>query len=129
MEKILSDLKAMRLPGMAQTWQNLMEAHKINSISMADGIRMLIQGENDMRMSNRTHRLIKNAHFRYTVALGEIAADSARGIDQSLLNEVATSDMAIPSSLQVLQVQARAGWLQLLATMPAYVDTRFATTM
>lgn len=45
MEKILSDLKAMRLPGMAQTWQNLMEAHKINSISMADGIRMLIQGE------------------------------------------------------------------------------------
>ena len=44
MEKILSDLKAMRLPGMAQTWQNLMEAHKINSISMADGIRMLIQG-------------------------------------------------------------------------------------
>lgn len=90
MEKILSDLKAMRLPGMAQTWQNLMEAHKIDSISMADGMRMLIQGENDMRMSNRTHRLIKNAHFRYTVALGEIAADSARGIDQSLLNEVAT---------------------------------------
>lgn len=44
MEKILSDLKAMRLPGMAQTWQNLMEAHKIDSISMADGMRMLIQG-------------------------------------------------------------------------------------
>ena len=84
--------KAMRLPGMARTWQNLMEAHKIDSISMADGMRMLIQGENDMRMSNRTHRLIKNAHFRYTVALGEIAADSARGIDQSLLNEVATCD-------------------------------------
>ena len=43
MEKILSDLKAMRLPGMAQTWQNLMEAHKIDSISMADGMRMLIR--------------------------------------------------------------------------------------
>ena len=42
MEKILSDLKAMRLPGMAQTWQNLMEAHKIDSISMADGMRMLV---------------------------------------------------------------------------------------
>lgn len=40
-----------------------------------------------------------------------------------------TSDMAIPSSLQVLQVQARAGWHRLLATMPAYVDTRSATTM
>ena len=44
MERILSDLKAMRLPGMAQTWQRLMEAHKIDSISMADGMRMLIQG-------------------------------------------------------------------------------------
>ena len=67
MEKILSDLKAMRLPGMARTWQNLMEAHS-------------------------THRLIKNAHFRYTVTLGEIRADSVRGIEQSLLNEVATCD-------------------------------------
>lgn len=92
MEKILSDLKAMRLPGMARTWQNLMEAHKTDSISLTDGIRLLIQGENDMRMSNRTHRLIKNAHFRYTVTLDEIRADSARGIEQSLLNEVATCD-------------------------------------
>ena len=95
MEKILSDLKAMRLPGMArtwQTWQNLMEAHKTDSISLTDGIRLLIQGEKDMRMSNRTHRLIKNAHFRYTVTLDEIRADSARGIEQSLLNEVATCD-------------------------------------
>ena len=92
MEKILSDLKAMRLPGMARTWQNLMEAHRTDSISLTDGIRLLIQGENDMRMSNRTHRLIKNAHFRYTVTLGEIRADSVRGIEQSLLNEVATCD-------------------------------------
>lgn len=92
MEKILSDLKAMRLPGMARTWQNLMEAHKTDSISLTDGIRLLIQGEKDMRMSNRTHRLIKNAHFRYTVTLDEIRADSARGIEQSLLNEVATCD-------------------------------------
>lgn len=88
MEKILSDLKAMRLPGMARTWQNLMEAHRTDSISLTDGIRLLIQGENDMRMSNRTHRLIKNAHFRYTVTLGEIRADSARGIEQSLLRDI-----------------------------------------
>lgn len=63
-------------------------------------------------MSNRTHQLIKNAHFRYTVALSEIIANSARGINQSLLNEFATCDYirhSYPSSLQVLQVQARAG--------------------
>lgn len=92
MEKILSELRAMRLPGMAQTWQNLMEAHRTASVSLADGMRLLIQGENDMRQSNRTQRLIKNARFRYTVTLGDIAADSARGIEQSLLDELSTCD-------------------------------------
>lgn len=131
MEKILSDLKAMRLPGMARTWQNLMEAHRTDSISLTDGIRLLIQGENDMRMSNRTHRLIKNAHFRYTVTLGEIRADSVRGIEQSLLNEVATCDyitMVTPSLLPDRPAQERAGWLRLSVTMPACVDTRSVTT-
>lgn len=131
MEKILSDLKAMRLPGMARTWQNLMEAHKTDSISLTDGIRLLIQGENDMRMSNRTHRLIKNAHFRYTVTLDEIRADSARGIEQSLLNEVATCDYinhGYPIIITDRPVPERAGWLQLSDTMPACVDTGSVTT-
>ena len=88
MERILSDLKELRLPGMAQTWLNLMEGHSIPSLSLADGIRLLIQGEKDMRISNRTRRLIKNARFRYTVTMGDIAADSARGVEQSRLDEM-----------------------------------------
>lgn len=90
MENILTDLKSLRLPGMAQSLQRLMEAHKTASISFADGIRLLIQGEHDLRQTNRTVRLIKNAHFRYTVTMHDIAIDSARGIDQSLINEVNT---------------------------------------
>lgn len=90
MEKILTDLKDLRLPGMAQTWQNLMEAHSIPSLSLADGMRLLIQGEKDTRMSNRTRRLIKNAHFRYTVTMGDIAVDSARGIERARIDEMAS---------------------------------------
>ena len=90
MEKILTDLKDLRLPGMAQTWQNLMEAHSIPSLSLADGMRLLIQGEKDTRISNRTRRLIKNAHFRYTVTMGDIAVDSARGIERAQLDEVSS---------------------------------------
>jgi DNA replication protein DnaC len=90
MENILTDLKSLRLPGMAQSLQRLMEAHKTASISFADGIRLLIQGEHDLRQTNRTVRLSKNAHFRYTVTMHDIAIDSARGIDQSLINEVNT---------------------------------------
>lgn len=90
MEKILSDLKGLRLPGMAQTWQNLMEAHRIPSLTLADGMRLLIQGESDMRQANRTQRLIKNARFRYTVTMGDIATDSARGLGKAQLDELAT---------------------------------------
>lgn len=90
MEKILSDLKELRLPGMAQTWLNLMEGHSIPSLSLADGMRLLIQGEKDTRVSNRTRRLIKNARFRYTVAMGDIAVDSARGIERSQLDEMSS---------------------------------------
>ena len=90
MEKILSELKAMRLPGMAQTWLNLMEGHKLESMSLPDGMRLLLQGESDARRANRTHRLIKGARFRYNVTLPDIAADSARGIEQSRLDQAAT---------------------------------------
>ncbi len=90
MEKILSELKSMRLPGMAGTWQSLMEAHRTETLSLIDGMRLLIQGERDMRQSNRTQRLIKNARFRYVATLSETAADSSRGIEQSVLNELAT---------------------------------------
>ena len=90
MEKILSELKAMRLPGMAQTWLNLMESRKLEALSLPDGMRLLMQGENDMRRANKTRRLIKGARFRYNVTLHDIAADSARGIEQSRLEQVAT---------------------------------------
>lgn len=90
MEKILSELKAMRLPGMAQTWLNLMESRKLESLSLPDGMRLLMQGENDMRRANKTKRLIKGARFRYNVTLHDIATDSARGIEQSRLDQAAT---------------------------------------
>ena len=58
----------------------------LGEVAIADGEVAVTEGD----IKSRTfvsayfvdHRLIKNAHFRYTVALGEIAADSARGIDQ-----------------------------------------------
>ncbi|MFS6554363.1 transposase, partial [Parabacteroides distasonis] len=61
MEKILSELKQMRLPGMAQTWLNMMETRQVSSLSVIDGMRLLLQGEHDMRRANRNTRLLRNA--------------------------------------------------------------------
>lgn len=89
MEKILTELRQMRLPGMAQTWQILMETRQASSLNIIDGMRLLLQGEHDMRRANRNARLLKNARFRYQVSVDELAYDSARGIDQAyVLNYV-----------------------------------------
>jgi len=58
MERILSELRQMRLPGMAQTWQSLMETRQATSLNIVDGLRLLLQGEHDMRRANRNARLL-----------------------------------------------------------------------
>ena len=72
MEKILTELRQMRLPGMAQTWQSLMETRQATSLNIVDGLRLLLQGEHDMRRANRNARLLKNARFRYQVSVDEL---------------------------------------------------------
>lgn len=92
MEKILSDLKQMRLPGMAQTWQNLMETHRLGSLNITDGMRLLLQGEHDMRRSNRNARLIRNARFRYNVSPDELVCNPARGLDEGMFTQLCAGE-------------------------------------
>lgn len=92
MEKVLSQLKEMRLPGMAQTWQRLMESRQASSLGFLDGMRLLVQGERDMRRTNRNARLLRNARFRYDVSLDELAYDSARGLDKALVTQLCAGE-------------------------------------
>lgn len=92
MEKILSELKQMRLPGMAQTWVNMMETRQVSSLNVIDGMRLLLQGEHDMRRANRNARLIKNARFRYQVSVDELAYDSSRGLDQAYVTQLCAGE-------------------------------------
>ena len=92
MEKILTDLKEMRLPGMAQTWMNLMETRQASSLNIIDGMRLMIQGEMDMRQANRNARLIRNARFRYDVSVSELAYNSARGLDQATVTRLCSGE-------------------------------------
>jgi len=92
MEKVLSDLRQMRLPGMASTWQNLMETRQAASLNILDGMRLLIQGEYDMRRANRNARLLRNAHFRYDIAVDELAYDTARGLDRAFVTQLCAGD-------------------------------------
>ena len=92
MERILSELRQMRLPGMAQTWQSLMETRQATSLNIVDGLRLLLQGEHDMRRANRNARFLKNARFRYQVSVDELAYDSTRGLEKAYITQMCAGE-------------------------------------
>ncbi len=88
MEKILSDLRQMRLPGMALTGQHLMETRLVSSLNAPDCMLLVIQGVLDMRKANRNSRLLRSALFRYQVSVDELAYDATRGLDRPLVTQL-----------------------------------------
>jgi len=92
MDEIKSRLISLRLPGMAQQWQTLVEMRRTGELSLSDGMHLLLQAEADRRHENRYARLIKNAGFRYRASLEEVNADPTRGIDKTLIDRLATGE-------------------------------------
>lgn len=92
MEEIKSALHALKLSGMATCWQSLSETRQTDKLTLADGLQLLLQAERDTRSSNRINRLLKNADFPYPALVEEIDNDPARGIETTLLSQLATCD-------------------------------------
>lgn len=92
MEQIQEQLTKLRLQGMCQSWQSLMETKSIYNLSFTDGLSLLLQNEIDSRENKRFTRLEKNARFRYQASLEEIKYDANRGLDKSLMANLAMGD-------------------------------------
>lgn len=90
MEDILSSIKSLHLPGMAQEWAVLQETHQTETLSLADGMRLMLQAERDNRRLHRNARLIKNARFRYNATIEQTAFDTTRGLEKSHVLELAS---------------------------------------
>ena len=90
MDEILTSIKSLHLPGMAQQWAVLQETHQTDRLSLSDGLRLMLQAERDQRREHRNARLIKNAHFRYDACIERMAFDASRGLDKSLVLELAS---------------------------------------
>ncbi|WP_286858425.1 IS21-like element helper ATPase IstB [Sphingobacterium sp. UBA7625] len=83
-------LRMLRLNGMEQHWKAMKETRQHGTLSFEQGFEMLLQSEVDDRDSKRYDRLKKNAAFRYQASIEEINMDAARGIDHSLITDLAT---------------------------------------
>jgi len=89
---IETQLKQLRLHGMGRSWQALMETRKHHELSFAEGMEVLLQAEEDDRGDKRFERLQKNAGFRYQASIQELHIDASRGLDKSLMSNLATGE-------------------------------------
>jgi len=92
MDLIANELKSLRMPGMAQCWLSLQETRESDSLSLSDGLQLLLQAEKDQRKANRNVRLVKEAGFRYQASIEELVFDSARGIEKNKVIQLASCE-------------------------------------
>ena len=92
MDEISNALKSLKMPGMAHCWTTMQETRQYDSLSLKDGLQLLIQAELDNRMTSRNSRMVKNARFRYQASIGEVIYDSKRGVDKQKVLNLATCD-------------------------------------
>ncbi len=90
MTQIETKLKQLRLKGMLRSWQAMSETRTVHGLAFSEGLEMLLQAEEDERSNSRFDRLLKNARFRYQASLEELRYDASRGLDRSLVTELAT---------------------------------------
>lgn len=92
MDTIQEQMRSLRLPGMAAAWSTLMDTRTTTTLSLGDGLKLLLQAERDTRQQNRTARLMKNAKFRYQATVESIYFDATKGRDRDKLNALSTCD-------------------------------------
>ncbi len=92
MKQIEAQLNHLRLHGMSRSWQALLETRRHNELSLCEGLELLLQAEEQERGNKRFERLQKAARFRYQASIEELHYDASRGIDKSLISDLATGD-------------------------------------
>jgi DNA replication protein DnaC len=92
MTHIEMHMSKLRLHGMARSWEALKEARQINSLSLPDGLQVLLEAEDLERDQRRFKRLEHAASFRYRASLEEVKVDPGRGIDKSVIANLATGN-------------------------------------
>lgn len=92
MNQIETHLNRLKLYGMSRSWQALLETRKSHELSLAEGLELLLQAEEQHRSDRRFERLQKNARFRYQASIEELNLEASRGVDKSLVIQLATGD-------------------------------------
>lgn len=90
MTTIENQLKQLRLLGMSNRWDALIETRQHHEISLTEGLEILLQAEQEDRANRRFERLKRTAKFRYSATIEELGFEAKRGLNKSQIIELAT---------------------------------------
>lgn len=90
MSNIETQMSALRLHGMERSWKAMNETRRSHELTLSEGLELLLQAETDEREERRFERLKKNAGFRYPASIEELNMDPSRGVERSLITDLAT---------------------------------------
>lgn len=90
--EITRALHELKLPGMAGCWDALEETHRLDKLTLREGMQQMLQYERDTRQNNRIRRLIKNANFRLRASVEELETDTTRGLSAAGVSDLVTGN-------------------------------------
>lgn len=85
-------LKQLRLSGMADAYETLLENPSYNDLTFDELLAIMIDHEDSVRKSNKMNRLLKQAKFTVKASIEEIQYDVDRKLDKELLMKLSTGD-------------------------------------
>lgn len=78
-------MRQLRLHGMLDSWQTLLESRTYQNLSLTEGLQHLLQAEQLDREDRRVKRLRSAAGFRYQASLQELIYSASRGLDKNTI--------------------------------------------
>ena len=82
MTNIENHFKQLRLQGMYNRWNALLETRQHHDLSLSEGLEILLQSEEEDRINRRFERLKRSAKFRYSATIEELDFDPTRGLNK-----------------------------------------------
>jgi DNA replication protein DnaC len=91
-QKTLELMRDMRLHGMFEAMQGLLQSKKLGSLNADQLLALLLQQEWDERNNRKITRLTRTARFRYSASMQEVKADAKRNLSAEQLALLSTCD-------------------------------------
>src|SRR5688572_1679131 len=93
-EETLQRMLALKMPAMAQATRELIESAPSHQLSFEDKLAIIIDREWVDRDGRRVARRIREAKISTQASLERVESDAARGIEKSLIKQMATCTWA-----------------------------------